>query len=263
MKTPTQFGVVLLSLLLMPLCAMAAGEVADLRGDWAFQLDEHKVGEQERWFGKELADKIRLPGSTDEAGFGKKSEPDPVSLTREHRYVGPAWYQKTITIPESWQGKQVTLFLERAMWEPKVWLDDHYIGMEKEHMTDGDLKTFWHSQFQPDFAKPPHHVVLEVPEGTPVSGLTYVAYAGGNGNGHVKRCSVYASDDGKSWGKPLVKSRLKSNVYSEQQIMFPAPSQKKFIKFVATDAVSAGGQPIAAIGELDVLITQEKSNEKK
>ena len=43
--------------------------------------------------------------------------------------MGPAWYQKTIDIPESWQGKHVELFLERAMWETKVWLDDHYIGI--------------------------------------------------------------------------------------------------------------------------------------
>ena len=116
--------------LLMPCVGHAAGETIDLRGAWPFQLDEKKVGQQERWFEKDLKDEIKLPGSTDEAGFGTKSEPDPVRLTREHRYVGPAWYQKTIEIPASWQGKRVQLFLERAMWETKVWFDDHYIGMQ-------------------------------------------------------------------------------------------------------------------------------------
>ena len=101
----------------------------DLSGQWDFQLDGRHVGELERWFEKDLTDDIRLPGSTDEAGFGVKSTPDPVRLTREHRYVGPAWYQKTIKIPKSWKGKHVELFLERSMWETKVWLDDHYIGM--------------------------------------------------------------------------------------------------------------------------------------
>ncbi len=96
---------------------------------------------------------------------------------------------------------------------------------------------------------------MEVPAGTTVAGLVYVAYAGGNGNGHVKACALYVSDDGKNWGKPLVKSRLKPGVYDEQQIRLPAPTTKKFIKFVATDAVShGGGQPLAAIGELDVLV---------
>jgi len=36
--------------------------------------------------------------------------------------------------------------------------------------------------------------------------------------------------------------------------MFPSPTGKKFMKFEITDAVSYGGQPIAAIGELDVLV---------
>ncbi len=106
-----------------------AQEAMDLSGTWSFQLDDEKVGEPERWFEKELAESIRLPGSTDEQGFGvKAAEPQRTRLTREYRYVGPAWYQKTIDIPESWQGKHVELFLERAMWETKVWLDDHYMG---------------------------------------------------------------------------------------------------------------------------------------
>lgn len=101
-----------------------------LRGPWSFQLDEQKAGLRERWFEKDLKEKISLPGSTDEAGFGAKSVPDPVRLTREHRYVGPAWYQKTVEIPESWQGKRVVLFLERAIWETRLWLDNDFIGMQ-------------------------------------------------------------------------------------------------------------------------------------
>jgi hypothetical protein len=53
---------------------------------------------------------------------------------------------------------------------------------------------------------------------------------------------------------PLVSGSLKPNVYTEQKIIFPKPTQKQFIRFEVTDAVSAGGQPIAAIGELDILV---------
>jgi hypothetical protein len=106
-----------------------AQQTLDLSGTWSFQLDSEKVGERERWFEKDLEQSISLPGSTDEQGFGvKASEPQKTRLTREYRYVDPAWYQKTIEIPGSWMGKHVELFLERAMWETKVWLDDHYIG---------------------------------------------------------------------------------------------------------------------------------------
>ena len=115
------------------LCTFAqfctAQERMDLSGTWSFQLDDEKAGERERWFEKDLAESIRLPGSTDEQGFGVRAvKPQRTRLTREYRYVGPAWYQKTIEIPESWKGKYVELFLERAMWETRVWLDDHYIG---------------------------------------------------------------------------------------------------------------------------------------
>ncbi len=125
----------LFGMILMPFFAMAAGAAEpgpvsmDLSGQWSFHLDESRVGERERWFTKDLKEQIRLPGSTDEQGFGVKTEkPQEESLTREYRYVGPAWYQKTIEIHESWEGRHVELFIERAMWETKVWLDGSYIG---------------------------------------------------------------------------------------------------------------------------------------
>ena len=65
---------------------------------------------------------------------------------------------------------------------------------------------------------------------------------------------LYFSDDGQTWGAPLVKGTLRPNEYKEQQILFPAPTTENFIKFEITDAVSIGGQPLAAIGELDILL---------
>jgi len=119
-------------------------------------------------------------------------------------------------------------------------------------MQDGDLKTFWHTRFAGGFAKPPHYVVLEVPAGTTVVALSYSAWTGGNGNGHVKAHSVTVSEDGKTWGAPLIRGSSKPAISTEQQITFPTATTKRFIKFEVTDAVSHGGQPIAAIGELDV-----------
>jgi len=127
-------------------------------------------------------------------------------------------------------------------------------GMEKEKMLDGAAETFWHTRFDGGFSQPPHYVVLELPAGTAVAGLSYVAWSGGNGNGHVKSYAVSVSDDGKTWGPPLVSGALKPGSPHNQEIRFPAPARKRFIKFEITDAVSLGGQPIAAIGELDVLL---------
>ena len=106
-----------------------AQEHLNLSGRWSFQLDYNKTGEIQRWYNNELKEAICLPGSTDEQGFGiKAAEPQVSRLTREYRYVGPAWYQRTIEVPENWKGKYIELFLERAMWQTKIWVDDLYAG---------------------------------------------------------------------------------------------------------------------------------------
>lgn len=125
-------------------------------------------------------------------------------------------------------------------------------GHEKQHMLDGDPVTFWHTRFEGEFARPPHYVVLEVPPGKPIAGLAYTARS--QPNGRVLAYAVSVSDDGQTWGAPIVKGRFDAGSEAEQKITFPDPISRKFIKFAVLDAVSAGGQPIAAIGELDVLM---------
>ena len=89
-------------------------QVQSLAGEWQFRVDS-----------VQKSAKIKLPGSCEEQGFGAKSTvKDPHRLTREIRYVGKAWYQKTIEVPAEWHGKRLELFLERCLWESAVWLDD-------------------------------------------------------------------------------------------------------------------------------------------
>ena len=52
----------------------------------------------------------------------------------------------------------------------------------------------------------------------------------------------------------MLSGALKPGAPGNQEIRFPAPAHNRFIKFEITDAVSMAGQPIAAIGELDVLL---------
>ena len=91
---------------------------------------------QERWFERTLEDRIELPGSCEQRGFGDKPEaPEERRLTRVLKYAGPAWYQRDIEIPAGWSGKRVELFLERCHWETTVWLDDRMIGMQNSLST--------------------------------------------------------------------------------------------------------------------------------
>jgi len=108
--------------------AVAGAESISLKGDWNFKLDPDNVGIKEQWFKQQLTDKARLPGSLDEQKLGIKNDAKEIRrLTREYKYIGPAWYQKKVDIPENWNNKRIVLFLERAMWETKVYVDGVYI----------------------------------------------------------------------------------------------------------------------------------------
>lgn len=126
-------------------------------------------------------------------------------------------------------------------------------GMEKEKMQDGSNRTFWHTRFKPTLAKPPHYVILENPKGKEIKGLSYATWSGGNGNGQVKAYSIHLSDEGKSWGPPILEGKLEIGLANEQSILFPKPTTKRFIKFLVADAFTLDGRSLASIGKLDVL----------
>ena len=127
------------------------------------------------------------------------------------------------------------------------------IGMEKEKMQDGSNRTFWHSRFSPIVAEPPHFVIIHNKEHKEIHGLSYSKWTGGNGNGQVKAYSVYLSDDEINWGRPIIKGKLDTLRSYEQKIIFPQKTNRSFIKFEVTDAVSLDGKSIASIGKLDVI----------
>ncbi|MFM2291084.1 MAG: hypothetical protein RIS29_897, partial [Bacteroidota bacterium] len=113
----------------------------DLKGKWAFEMDESDKGVVERWYLKQLTDSINLPGSMVENSkghdlslttkftgsiydsswfFNPKMEKYrrldnlkmPFWLTQQKHYIGLAWYQKDIIIPANWKNKHISLFLE-------------------------------------------------------------------------------------------------------------------------------------------------------
>ena len=105
-------------------------ETICLHGDWRFRLDPDGRGVEERWFADELDDTVALPGTTDENHKGEKTgERCEDRLSRVWRWIGAAWYQKKITIPESWADKRITLYLERTK-HTDVWVDTTCRGAE-------------------------------------------------------------------------------------------------------------------------------------
>ena len=168
MKRRLLLSALLLCLTLPPL---RAAEILPLAGEWRFALDRTNAGINENWFAKDLPDKIQLPGILQAQGYGDDITThtpwvlmlgdawwkiQPASL-REHfsqpghvevpflaqppkHYLGAAWYQRDVEIPTNWIGKHFTLFLERAHWQSKVWVDDREFpandSLVAPHITD-------------------------------------------------------------------------------------------------------------------------------
>jgi len=138
---------------------ISAAETISLDGQWQFALDRSDAGITEHWFAKNLADKIRLPGILESQGYGDEisiSTPWVLSLYDHfwylradyaaytnagnvkvpflcqppRHYLGAAWYEREIDIPADWNGKRVTLFMERPHWKSTVWLDEKEIGSD-------------------------------------------------------------------------------------------------------------------------------------
>jgi beta-galactosidase/beta-glucuronidase len=131
----------------------------DLAGEWKFQIDSLDEGLEQKWFIKNLEDRIKLPGSMTTNGKGNdvsfntnwtgsifdsswffKSEYSqyrkednikvPFWLQPVKYYKGAAWYQKTVNIPASWKHKNIELFIECSHWETTVWVDGKQVGMQ-------------------------------------------------------------------------------------------------------------------------------------
>uniref|UniRef100_UPI0031BA09C9 discoidin domain-containing protein n=6 Tax=Ligaoa zhengdingensis TaxID=2763658 RepID=UPI0031BA09C9 len=94
----------------------AGAERYDLSGKWDFYLGAYQAEAV-------LEDTVTLPGTLDENKKGSvNTYRDPGRLSRYYTYTGPATYQREVFIPNSWQGKQVSLFMERSR-ETRVWVN--------------------------------------------------------------------------------------------------------------------------------------------
>lgn len=117
-------------------CSTPTENNINLEGQWTVKLDSLAVGEKENWASTNFEGiSIHLPGTLDEAGIGKANTLKPElnnyvlsNLTRKHQFIGKAWYQREVGIPNNWQNKEITLTLERVIWESTVFVDGKEIG---------------------------------------------------------------------------------------------------------------------------------------
>lgn len=147
---------------LLALSASAQGVASDrlnLHGVWRFSLDRNDAGISQEWFARELEDRIKLPGVLQDQGYGDEISPStpwvlglggewwklqseelrsafsqpgrvevPFLSQPPRHYLGVAWYQRDVEIPDDWKDRRVELVLERPRWESTIWIDNREIG---------------------------------------------------------------------------------------------------------------------------------------
>lgn len=103
----------------------------DLSGQWQVSLDSLQTFQT-----------ISLPGNLDLAGIGTPNtltpaltKPQLLHLTRKHRFVGAAFYRRTIDVSKEMANKPLTLTLERIVWQSQVWIDGKKLAGEVESLT--------------------------------------------------------------------------------------------------------------------------------
>ncbi len=145
-------------------CSPEPSQKMDLSGEWQFKIDSLDVGIKEQWYSKNLTERVTLPGSMveNDKGFditmetewtGGVQNPEwfndpnyalyhnpenirfPFWLQPLKKYTGAAWYQKKVSIPEDWKGKNIFLNLERPHWESTVWINGEKVGMQNSLAT--------------------------------------------------------------------------------------------------------------------------------
>lgn len=131
--------------------------IISLAGEWGFRIDSLDQGIDRQWYNIKFDETVKLPGSMAENGKGeevtintdwtgdivdksyftdkkyeKYRQPGnikiPFWLKPVKYYKGAAWYQKEVGIPEDWNKKRITLFLERCHWESRVYVNGKEAG---------------------------------------------------------------------------------------------------------------------------------------
>lgn len=127
-----------------------AQNVLDLCGQWEVSLDSMTSFQP-----------IKLPGTTDLAKLGtpnglipEMKKPQLLHLTRQHSFIGAAWYRRSITIFKEMANKPLTIKLERVMWQSQLWIDGIKHPVAEESLTTP------HEYFIPQGLKAGEHKLL-------------------------------------------------------------------------------------------------------
>lgn len=115
---------------------------------------------------------------------------------------------------------------------------------------DGDPRTHWHTQFQPEIFKHPHELVIDMGETVTVTGFRYLARQDGGWNGALAECHFFVSDSSDQFDQPTVKATFKKTKDAQEIRCQPVVGRYLLVRVLSE--VNSG--PWASIAELGVVV---------
>lgn len=136
------------------------------------------------------------------------------------------------------------LYINKGTWR-LVSADSQHAGNEGSKAFDNNLSTFWHTEYAGSEPACPHTLVVDMRKIYEVTAFTYTARTDGTANGMVKQYEVYLSEDGKTWGDPVVSGEFKNST-AQQVAALASPTRGRYLKFVALSEINGRAWSSAA-----------------
>ena len=102
---------------------------------------------------------------------------------------------------------------------------------DAQHLTDNNVNTYWRTMYSVTLAKYPHWVDFDAGETKNMKGFEFTPCKN-SAYGRVKNYEIYVSQNGKEWGKPVLKGKFKNSAET-QRVMFNKPVKARYIRFRA------------------------------
>ncbi|MHB8635537.1 MAG: discoidin domain-containing protein [Fimbriimonadaceae bacterium] len=125
-----------------------------------------------------------------------------------------------------------------------------------QNAIDGDPDTYWHTEYDPKLARPPHEIVLDLGSSQWLVGFKYLPRQDGGVNGNVKDYEIYVGDTPDAQTALVAKGAF-SRGPGEKTARFKHSVRTRYIRFVCLSEQSGG--PYASAAELDVIRDPSKN----
>ena len=126
-----------------------------------------------------------------------------------------------------------------------------------QNAIDGDPDTFWHSEYDPKLAKPPHTRLCSDPgESHWLTGFKYLPRQDGGTNGNVKDYEIYVGDSPDSQTTLAAKGTFR-NGRNQKTARFRVSVKCRYVRFVCLS--EENGQSFASAAEVDIIRDPSKN----